>query len=144
MRPDRCAPSTNERANAGGNHIAAVAVARNLTSLTWHMLTKGPDYTWVRPGLMARRIRTLELVAGMPARRGERGASYDYNLPGRRRWDRAMAKNAETAYRRMTQGWRRRGPDPGAGATPEQRRYSGCAAGLQPHAPPFATWSPAR
>jgi transposase len=105
-----------------GNHIAAVAVARKLTILIWHMLTKGEDYAWARPALMARKTRALELTAGMPAKRGQRGASYDYNLPERRRSDRAVAENAENAYRRMTQGWRRRGPSHGAGATTEERR----------------------
>ncbi|MGK2921815.1 MAG: IS110 family transposase [Methyloceanibacter sp.] len=105
-----------------GNHIAAVAVARKLAVLIWHMLTKGEDYAWVRPALMARKMRALELAAGLPARRGQRGASYDYNLPEGRRADRAIAEHAEGAYRRMTQGWRRKGPGHGAGAATEERR----------------------
>lgn len=105
-----------------GNHIAVVAVARKLTVLIWHMLTKGEDYTWVRPALMARKMRTLELAAGLPARRGQRGATHAYNLPEQRRADRAVAEQAESAYRHMTQGWRKRGPDRGAGATNEERQ----------------------
>lgn len=104
-----------------GNHIAAVAVARKLTILVWHMLTKGEDYAWARPALMARKMRNLELAAGLPAKRGARGSTYDYNLPERRRADRAIAEQAETIYRQMTRGWRRRGPQ-GAGATNEERR----------------------
>ncbi len=102
------------------NHIAAVAVARKLTVLVWHMLTKGEDYIWARPALMARKMRKLELTAGMPSRRGQRGQSYEYNLPERRRADRAIAEQAEGVYRRMTEGWRRTGL--GAGATNEERR----------------------
>ncbi len=40
-----------------GNHIAAVAVARKLAILVWHMLTKQEDYAWKRPVLMARTTR---------------------------------------------------------------------------------------
>lgn len=104
-----------------GNHIAAVAVARKLTILVWHMLTKEEDYAWARPALMARKMRNLELAAGLPAKRGARGSTYDYNLPERRRADRAIAEQAENIYRQMTRGWRRRGPQ-GAGATNEERR----------------------
>src|SRR5512134_607724 len=46
-----------------GNHIAAVAVARKLTVIIWHLLTKGEDYAWVRPALHAKKIRDLEFGA---------------------------------------------------------------------------------
>jgi hypothetical protein len=36
-----------------GHQIAAVAVARRLTVLCWHLLTKGQDYQWARPALVA-------------------------------------------------------------------------------------------
>jgi len=104
-----------------GNHIAAVAVARKLTILVWHMLTKQEDYAWTRPLLMARKMRKIELAAGLPAKRGQRGSSYDYNLPERRQADRAIAAQAEGMYRRLTEGWRRSGPKQGAGATNEER-----------------------
>lgn len=32
-----------------GKHIAAVAIARKLAMVIWHMLTKETDYIWVRP-----------------------------------------------------------------------------------------------
>ena len=32
-----------------GHQIAAVAVARKLAALCWHLLTKGADYQWARP-----------------------------------------------------------------------------------------------
>ncbi len=106
-----------------GNHIAAVAVARKLTVLIWHMLTKGEDYAWTRPALQARKLRALELCAGLPARRGQRGGAYDYNSPERRRQDRMHAERAEIAYRHMTQGWRKRRPAlKGADATIEERQ----------------------
>ena len=93
-----------------GNHIAAVAVARKLAVIIWHLLTKGEDYSWVRPSLHAKKLRDLELRAGHPPRRGQKGAGYDYNITQRRREERNRAQQAEGAYRRMTVGWRQRGP----------------------------------
>lgn len=63
-----------------GNHVAAVGVARKLAILIWHMLTKGEDYAWGRPALMARKIRNLELSAGHAAQRGQKGGAYHYNF----------------------------------------------------------------
>ena len=63
-----------------GNHIAAVAVARKLAVIIWHLLTRGEDYAWVRPALHAKKLRDLELRSGKPARRGQRGPAYAYNL----------------------------------------------------------------
>ncbi|WP_120010914.1 IS110 family RNA-guided transposase, partial [Teichococcus vastitatis] len=63
-----------------GNHIAAVAVARKLVVIVWHMLAKGEDYAGVRPALHARKLRGLELRSGQPERRGQRGSAYEYNL----------------------------------------------------------------
>jgi transposase len=105
-----------------GNHIAAVALARKLTVIIWHLLTKGEDYAWVRPALHAKKIRDLELRAGHPERRGQRGRSYDYNLADRRRAERARGEQAERAYTLMTQGWRKSGPKRPTGAANEERR----------------------
>jgi len=128
-----------------GNHVAAVAVARKLVVLVWHMLTKAEDYAWVRPTLMARKLRALELLAGMPARRGQKGLCYDYNLPERRYADRAAAEHAEARYRAATRGWRPKGlrTQNGAGAASEERLEIGCAPELAPRAPDFAARSPA-
>jgi transposase len=93
-----------------GNHIAAVAVARKLAVLIWHLLTKGEDYSWVRPALHAKKVRDLELRAGHPQRRGQKGASYNYNISQRRNEERDRILQAEGAYRRLTTGWQRRGP----------------------------------
>lgn len=106
-----------------GNHIAAVAVARKLAVIIWHLLTKEEDYSLVRPSLHARKIRDLELRAGHPPRRGQKGASYDYNIPQRRRDERNRAQQAEGAYRGMTAGWRQTGPRPKlTDATNEERQ----------------------
>jgi hypothetical protein len=62
-----------------GSHIAAVAVARKLAVIIWHMLTRGEDYAGVRPALHAKKLRDLELRSGQPERRGQRGSAYKYN-----------------------------------------------------------------
>ena len=105
-----------------GNHIAAVAVARKLAVIVWHLLRRGEDYAWVRPALHARKLRDLELRSGQPARRGQRGAAYAYNLTRTRLEERRRAEQAETAYRRQTEGWSRRGQKAPTGAAREERR----------------------
>jgi transposase len=99
-----------------GNHIAAVAVARKLAVIIWHMLKRGEDYAWVRPALHAKKLRDLELRSGQPARRGQRGAAYNYNLTRTRVEERRRVERAELAYRRQTEGWTRRGPKAPTGA----------------------------
>jgi transposase len=49
-----------------GHQIAAVAVARKLAVLCWHLLTKDEDYLWARPALVAKKTRAMELLAGKP------------------------------------------------------------------------------
>src|SRR3954453_9267809 len=63
-----------------GQHIAAVATARNLAMIGWHMLMKEVDYIWQRPALVARKLRSAELRAGLPAEHDKRGAAFDYNI----------------------------------------------------------------
>lgn len=75
-----------------GNHIAGVAVARKLAVIVWHLLSRSEDYAWVRPALHAKKLRGLELRSGLPARRGQRGAAYAYNLAAARRDERHLPK----------------------------------------------------
>jgi transposase len=104
-----------------GNHIAAVAVARKLAVIAWHMLTRGEDYAGVRPALHAKKLRDLELRAGQPARRGQRGPAYEYNLTRTRQEERRRAEQSEVAYRRLTEGWSKRGRRAPTGAAREGR-----------------------
>lgn len=61
-----------------GHQIAAVVVARKLAVLCWHLLTKGEDYHWARPALVAKKLRDMELAAGAPQEKGnKRGAFPD-------------------------------------------------------------------
>jgi transposase len=53
---------------------------RKLAVIVWHLLSRGEDYAWVRPALHAKKLRDLEFRSGLPVRRGQRGAAYEYNL----------------------------------------------------------------
>lgn len=89
-----------------GKHIAAVATARKLAMIVWHMLTKETDYIWVRPALLARKLRTVELRAGYPAEHAKRGAAYDDNIPEKRAEERSRVEVAEKDYERFTARWK--------------------------------------
>jgi hypothetical protein len=71
-------------ASRRGKHVAAVATARKLAVIVWHMLTRDTDYIWVRPALLARKFRSIELRAGLPPNRAKRGSAYDYNISEKR------------------------------------------------------------
>lgn len=93
-----------------GQHVAAVATARKLTVIIWHLLTKGESYVWARPSLHAKKLRDLELKAGHKAARGQKGAAYAYNIKSHREEERRWVEQAETAYARFVTGWNPRGP----------------------------------
>jgi transposase len=107
-----------------GHQIAAVAVARKLAVLCWHLLTKETDYQWARPALVANKLRSMELQAGQPARKGnQRGAAYAYNIKELRDREIAVARHAEQAYQRFVSQWQRRGnAKQRTGAAKEERR----------------------
>jgi transposase len=99
-----------------GHQIAAVAVARKLASLCWHMLTKGEDYHWARPSLVAHKRRAMELVAGQPQKKGsKRGASYAYNVKELRQQEARIAEHAEKSYEQFVAPWRPHAPGKGSG-----------------------------
>jgi transposase len=92
-----------------GPQIAAVALARKLAVLTWHLLTRGQDYLWARPALVAAKYRKLDLRAGAIPRRGQRGAAANYWASAEARdRDRALPAAAEVEYRRLTGHWKER------------------------------------
>ncbi len=110
-----------------GQHVAAVATARKLAALIWHLLSKGESYVWARPALHARKLRDLELKAGYRAARGQRGAAHAYNIKSHikshRDQERGWVEQAETAYARFVSGWNPRGPKRvRTGAATEGRR----------------------
>jgi transposase len=106
-----------------GTQVAAVATARKLAVLVWHLLTKDQDYAWARPSLTAQKLRALALQGGAPARRGQRGPAHAYNLKEVRAHERALSVQAEQAYTRLVARWQTRRPKTtGAGATTGERR----------------------
>jgi hypothetical protein len=110
-----------------GHQIAAVAVARKLAVLCWHLLTKSADYQWARPALVANKLRSMEVQAGQPARKGnKRGAAFAYNIKELRDREIELARHAEQAYARFVSQWQRRG----ARAPQTRSDAEGCAAGL--------------
>jgi transposase len=101
-----------------GMQIAVVATARKLTVLCWHMITRNEDYAFARPSLTAKKLRALELKAGRPARRGQKGTAAAYSLKEARRRESELAEQAERAYAQMVADWQARAPrdKPGAAA----------------------------
>jgi len=106
-----------------GQHVAAVATARKLAIVIWHLLTKGESYVWARPSLHAKKLRDLELRAGFKPARGQKGAAHAYNIKSCRDEERRWVEQAETAYARFVSGWNPRGPKRvRTGAANEARR----------------------
>lgn len=96
-----------------GAGIATVAVARKLVVLFWHLLTKEQDYAFGRPSLTRKKLRQLELTAGVARGKGQPGV-WAANK-ALREAELELARQAETAYRRLVSDWQ---PKNGAGATP--------------------------
>ena len=98
-----------------GHQVAAVAVARKLAVLCWHMLTKEEDYLWARPALVANKLRAMELQAGRPHKKGNRrGPAYAYNIKALRNREIDLARQAERSYEHFVGNWRPRKPRDGA------------------------------
>lgn len=92
-----------------GHQIAAVAVARKLTVLCWHLLTKDADYRWARPALVATKRRAMELQSGQPQKKGnKRGPAYAYNVKSMREQEMDLARRAEQSYEHFVAQWETR------------------------------------
>jgi transposase len=93
-----------------GQQIAAVATARKLATIVWYVLTDKEDYSWARPSLVAMKERALQLQAGLPAKRGQKGIAAAYSVKALRDRERAVVENAERAYTRLVSRWKQNGP----------------------------------
>ena len=94
-----------------GLQIAAVALARKLPVLCWHLLTKEEDYLWARPALVANKTRAMELQAGLPQKKGNRrGSTYAYNVKELQDQERQLAERAERSYEHFVENWKARRP----------------------------------
>ena len=105
-----------------GKPVAAVATARKLAVLAWHLLTKAEDYAWARPALLEAKLRKVELAAGWPAARGRRrGRAHAYNSKEVRQRERAWLERTERAYARFVASWQERPPAGRTGAAHGRR-----------------------
>jgi transposase len=115
-----------------GAQVAAVATARKLASLFWALLTRQQDYAYGQPSLVRHKIRQLELAAGAPPRTGKVRPGHGARNRAIRDAERAVALQAENAYRRTIADWQAtRPPKAGASVTPgcaSQRPSKGKAA----------------
>jgi transposase len=93
-----------------GTQIAIVATARKLTCLCWTMIERGEDYAFARPSLTDKKLRALELRAGMPSRQGRKGNAAAYSLKEVRRGELQLANQAEHAYRQLVADWQAKTP----------------------------------
>ena len=115
-----------------GRHVATVAVARKLAVLAWHLLTRGEDYAFARPSLVAPQAPRARARA--PARRAPSpGPKRRPGLEHRQRRRREAPRRSRP--RSPIAAWSPTGrpaaPKVGAGATPErasQRPSKGKAA----------------
>ena len=99
-----------------GKQVAAVATARKIAMLAWHLLTKEEDCAFARPALVAMKERQMQLKAGAKSRRGGNapGAARDYSIKELREKERALVEQAEKAYSRFVNAWSEK-PRPGRG-----------------------------
>ena len=74
------------------------------------MITRGEDYAFARPSLTAKKLRALELKAGRPSRRGQKGTASGYSLKNVRARETALAEQAERAYTQMIADWQANAP----------------------------------
>jgi transposase len=87
-----------------------LATARKLATLCWHLVVGDQDYAFARPSLTDKKLRALELRAGMAPRRGRKGTAAAYSLKEVRRRERALTEQAEVAYRQLVAGWQPKRP----------------------------------
>ena len=74
------------------------------------MIERGEDYAFARPSLTDKKLRALELRAGMPSRRGRKGKAAAYSLKEVRRRERELAEQGEQAYRQLVADWQATAP----------------------------------
>jgi transposase len=88
-----------------GMQVAVVATAGTLAVLCWHLIISGEDYAYAQPSLVAHKRRKLELRAGLPSARGQKGKASGYSLKAVRHAERGLTTQAEVAYRVMVAAW---------------------------------------
>jgi transposase len=104
-----------------GKQVAAVATARKIAVLAWHLLSKEEDYAFARPALVAMKERQMQLKAGAKSRRGGNtpGKARDYSIKELREKERALVEQAEQAYTRFVSAWSEK-PKAGRARNPQR------------------------
>jgi transposase len=74
------------------------------------MIERGEDYAFARQSLTDKKLRALELRAGLPTHRGRKGTADNYSLKEVRRRELELAEQAEHAYRQQVANWQANGP----------------------------------
>src|SRR6516225_12157645 len=101
----------------GKRLLASDEVVIEATVLCWHLLTKGEDYQWARPALVANKTRAMQLQAGHSEQKGSRrGPAYAYNIKALRDREMLIAAEAERSYEQFVSQWKPRRPKTGARA----------------------------
>jgi transposase len=106
-----------ERTKARRGHgKAVVATARKLSVLFWCMLTRGEDYAHQQPSLTRKKLRRLEIAAGVPKNTRRAAGVWSTNVMMRQA-ERELAQQAEASYKRMVQDQLAGAPARKAGAS---------------------------
>jgi transposase len=101
-----------------GHRIAIVAAARKLACLFWCLLAREEDYAYQQPSLTRRKLRQLEITAGVERCTPEASGIWSANRAVRQA-ERELARQAETAYVRTVRDWQAtHAKRVGASATP--------------------------
>jgi transposase len=105
-------------ADRRGPAVAAVAVARKLAVIIWHLLTDRSEYRFSSAMRLADKRRRLELAAGAPRSRSRVSAGVPRGK--RLRIERAELLSAERAYRDLVRERTRKKKQGAAAATGER------------------------
>lgn len=89
-----------------GAAAAAVATARKLAVMIWHILTSGKEYAYARPAFTAMKLRKVALKAGAPRAYGKAGPGRDYWIKEIREREASYVARVERAYERMVTAWK--------------------------------------
>ncbi|MDP3410159.1 IS110 family transposase [Bosea sp. (in: a-proteobacteria)] len=89
-----------------GAAAAAVATARKLAVMIWHVLSGGSEYIFARPAFTAMKLRKVALKAGAPREYGKAGPGRDYWIKEIRHKEMDYVERVERAYERMVEAWR--------------------------------------
>lgn len=105
-------------ADRRGPGIAAVAVARKLAVIIWHLLSRRSEYRFAAPTRLVEKRRRMELAAGAPRRRTR--ATAGPPRAERLQTERAELEQAERVYRELVRERIRKKKQGAAAATGER------------------------